>query len=60
MSNNQTKVTPKEPELKAWDCQAEGLPRALVKAYGRFQAASEYRHIYNLHESRKVDTKELV
>ena len=57
MSSTQTK-TPKDPEIKGWECQAEGLPLALVRAYGRLQAASEYRNRYQLHESRKVEVKE--
>lgn len=58
MSNTQTKPS-KEPEIKGWECKSEGLPLALVRAYGRLQAASEYRHLYRLHESRKVEVKEL-
>lgn len=58
MSSTQTKPS-KEPEIKVWECQADGLPLAPVRAYGRLQAASEYRHLYQLHESRKVEVKEL-
>lgn len=56
MSTTQTKA---EPTMRAWECRSNGLPLALIRAYGQLQAKSEYRNRYQLHESRDVEVKEI-